>query len=112
MKTNPFTPEDYAALTRKIAAYEVVSTFGPEKVKITFTKGDTYLFNGSLKRFYDLILVHLGISVSQRKIMAAKVLSPKQNNRIMLPIVIEPRLSFMVFKRKQGPFYVNRCFIN
>lgn len=78
------------------------------KVRVTFTDGEQVLFNGRLERFYEMILKHLMISVPHCREMAREVLVGGNENKIMLPIVIKPCLSFMVFERTEGPLYVNR----
>ncbi|CAK7010053.1 MAG: hypothetical protein EUB_01664 [Eubacterium sp.] len=108
MKKECTYEERAAVLERRIACYEEVMDYPDNKVRVTFTDGEQVLFNGSLERFYEMILKHLMISVPHCREMAREVLAGGNDNKIMLPIVIKPCLSFMVFERTEGPLYVNR----
>ncbi|ARD66166.1 hypothetical protein [Eubacterium limosum] len=107
MKKECTYEERAAILERRIACYEEVLDYPDNKVRVTFTDGEQVLFNGRLEHFYEMILKHLMISVPHCREMAREVLSSGDENRIMLPIVIKPCLSFMVFERREGPLYVN-----
>lgn len=108
MKKEHTYEERAAILERRIACYEEVMDYPDNKVRVTFTDGEQVLFNGRLERFYEMILKHLMISVPHCREMAREVLAGGNDNKIMLPIVIKPCLSFMVFERTEGPLYVNR----
>lgn len=112
MQKAPSYKERAAILERQIACYEEVEGYPSNLVRITFADGGQIYFDGHLGNFYEMILVHLQISVPHCKQMALEVLAPQNENRIMLPIVIKPRLSFMVFERAEGALFVNRSLIN
>ena len=97
MKKECTYEERAAILERRIACYEEVLDYPDNKVRVTYTDGEQVLFNGRLEHFYEMILKHLMISVPHCREMAREVLSSGDENRIMLPIVIKPCLSFMVF---------------
>lgn len=108
MKKECTYEERAAVLERRIACYEEVVDYPDNKVRVTFTNGEQVLLNGRLEHFYEMILKHLMISVLHCREMAREVLAGGSERKIMLPIVIKPCLSFMVFERKEGPLYVNR----
>ena len=101
-----------AILERPIACYEEVEGFPASRVRVTLTDGGQQLFDGHLESFYETILTHLMVSVPHCKRMAREILAPENETKIMLPIVIRPSLSFMVFERTEGPLFVNRFSIN
>lgn len=101
-----------AILERPIACYEEVEDYPQSRVRVTFTDGGQLFFDGHLESFYEMILTHLMVSVPHCKRMAREVLALENETKIMLPIVIRPSLSFMVFERKEGPLFVNRFSIN
>lgn len=108
MKKEYSYEERAAILERQIACYEEIVDYGENRVRITFTNGEQIVFNGHLESFYDMVLTHLMISVPHCREMAREVLAGGNEKKIMLPIVIKPQLSFMVFERSEGPLYVNR----
>ena len=112
MKREPSYEARAAILERLIACYEEVEDYPDNKVRVTFTNGGQQLFDGHLESFYETILTYLMVSVPHCKRMAREVLAPKNETKIMLPIVIRPSLSFMVFERTEGPLFVNRFSIN
>lgn len=112
MKQKPSYEERAAILERQIACYEEVESYPSNKVRITFTNGEQHLFDGHLENFYEMILTHLMVSVPHCKQMAQEVLVLETETRIMVPIVIKPWLSFMIFERTEGPLFVNRFSVN
>ncbi|WP_392886483.1 hypothetical protein [Eubacterium limosum] len=112
MKREPSYEARAAILERSIACYEEVEGYPASRVCVTFTDGGQRLFDGHLENFYETILTHLMVSVPHCKRMAQEVLVPENETKIMLPIVIRPSLSFMVFERTEGPLFVNRFSIN
>ncbi|WP_195268307.1 hypothetical protein [Eubacterium sp. 1001713B170207_170306_E7] len=101
-----------AILERPIACYEEVEGYPQSRVRVTFTDGSQLFFGGPLESFYEMILTHLAVSIPHCKQMAQEVLALKNETKIMLPIVIRPWLSFMVFERTEGPLFVNRFSVN
>lgn len=111
MKKKCTYEEREAILERRIACYEEVEDYPDNKVRITFTDGEQILFDGHLENFYEMVSAHLTVSVHHCREMAREVLAGENENKIMLPIVINPSLSFMVFERAEGPLYINRFSI-
>lgn len=112
MKREPSYEARAAILERPIACYEEVEGYPASRVRVTLTDGGQQLFDGQLESFYETILTHLMVSVPHCRRMAREVLVPENETKIMLPIVIRPSLSFMVFERTEGPLFVNRFSIN
>ena len=112
MKKECTYEERAAILERRIACYEEVEGYPASRVRVTLTDGGQQLFDGHLESFYETILTHLMVSVPHCRRMAREVLVPENETKIMLPIVIRPSLSFMVFERTEGPLFVNRFSIN
>lgn len=112
MKREPSYEARAAILERAIACYEEVEGYPQCRVRVTFTDGGKLFFDGHLESFYETILTHLMVSVPHCKRMAREVLAFENKTKIMLPIVIRPSLSFMVFERTEGPLFVNRFSIN
>ena len=112
MKREPSYEARVAILERPIACYEEVEGFPASRVRVTLPDGGKLFFDGHLESFYETILTHLMVSVPHCKRMAREVLALENKTKIMLPIVIRPSLSFMVFERTEGPLFVNRFSIN
>lgn len=84
--------------------------FPDNKVRVTCMDCKQFLFNGHLENFYDfydIVSIHLIIRVPHCQEKACELLTGENENKIILPIVMNPYLSFMGFESVEEPLYIN-----
>ncbi len=112
MKQKPSYEVCAAILERPIACYEEVEGYPKNRVRITHTDGGQTFIDGSLEVFYEMLTAYFAVSLPHCRQMAREVLDCEKKKKIMLPIVINPALSFMAFERTEGTLFVNRFSVN